>query len=485
MIHVRLCLEALWMIWSLKSIGIINRLRLWVKTMNLYSCFIGFTDGAEQVRQLRSAMIAAVLSAIYDYETDWCLTNNPEDSLFRQLLDRHITNEEARKTALSLFLSDVNHEISSDGLERGAIALRFYHSIIGSQWLSEYSADEIGQYGRKLQIIDDLLDLETDQRDGCTNCFLTDGRLTYLHEAQQFMSSPFFAQLERRAPAYSLIKLRCQSMCNSLVFGKPSAKHFLVACRPLTMVYAAFAVVISFRFTDLTWLPMLLGTIAFASVTGNIMVFNDLVDRHHDTRKGKLLASRYTWLLGRFWVLLSLLLISLLIGTGFQSVWLALYIGAVWIVGLAYSAPSVRRWCILQPVVVAGCSAAPSLTGCVYHGVFSVSALLTAGIFASIIMMREIVKDIEDQHCDSSYKETLPVRLGHIHAVGILIALCYLPALLLALHPLWVVRLTGYGLAAVQFSNGLLLLNQKRVGLVKTSIDGLMAGIIAVILVVG
>lgn len=480
MIHIRLCLQAFWMIWSLKSIRIISRLRLWVKAANLYSCFISFTDSGNERRQLRSAMIAAVLSAIYDYETDWQQTEDAHRSLFHQLLQQYVTDAATQQTAFNLFLADVRGTISHEGLERGSVALRFYHALIGSTWLGQYSDQQIDEYGCQLQIIDDLIDLKDDQRAGHTNCFLTAGKMGYLREAQHFMASSFFQHLEHRTPVYSLIKLRCQCICNEMVGEQPPVIDLIRSFRPLTMVYAVAAAVLGFRLATFEWLPALLGAASFAAVTGSIMAFNDLVDREHDTKKNKLFAWRHTWILGRWWALLTGLICIILAVTALQNVSMAVYIGTVWMVGLAYSARPVRRWCILQPMMVAACSVSPLFLGSIYHQLLTFPVLMTAATFASIIIMREVVKDIQDQDCDTGYKTTIPVHFGHPVAVLLLMVLSFLPAGLLALHPLMAVRLTGYGLAAVQACNGLALLNPSRARLIKSSIDGLMTAIITI-----
>jgi hypothetical protein len=79
-------------------------------------------------------MISAVLSALYDYDTDWVRTSDPASSMFYQqvdvLLADHPAREESSTTVKNLFQMDWEGKFSADGLERGGVALRSYRKII-------------------------------------------------------------------------------------------------------------------------------------------------------------------------------------------------------------------------------------------------------------------------------------------------------------------------------------------------------------------
>ena len=158
-------------------------------------------------------MTCAVLSAVYDYDTDWVRTANPEMSMFfcelDRLLQNHPKRDEAIVKARELFQLDWERKLSIDGLERGSVALRFYWLVIESRWMSGYTAEQIDTFGRELQIVDDLLDLEKDRRAGDTNCFLTKGADGFVREGAEFLMSNFFRKLEENSRVYRLIRKTC------------------------------------------------------------------------------------------------------------------------------------------------------------------------------------------------------------------------------------------------------------------------------------
>ena len=159
-------------LWNIKKINKKNRLLLWKKSVGLFIVFLAFTDKYRPYQQKKSAMTCAVLSAVYDYETDWVRIDAPQNALFKSLLDLYIDNEQAKQIAWDLFIKDWSNKLSYNGLERGSYALIFYNLVIKSVWMSEYTNSEILEFGRNLQILDDLLDLEEDKQFNNKNCFL-------------------------------------------------------------------------------------------------------------------------------------------------------------------------------------------------------------------------------------------------------------------------------------------------------------------------
>lgn len=480
--HMRVCLRALHIVWALNSIAWYNRLRLWGKSLGLYIYFLGFTDDAKEIDQIHSAMMAAVLSSIYDYETDWVAVPNSEHSLFQKLLQEHVSNECARQMALSLFQSDLKGDIDEDGLERGAIALRFYKIVIKSRWLNQYSLAEINEFGRQLQRVDDLLDFSADLKAGDRNCFSAVRQYDHLLSVEQFLGSNFFACLQKHSRMYVLLKFRCQKIISDLRGETPSIGELIDTCRPFAMVYAAVVTILGFHIVGRVGVLAITAAAALNGITGSIMTINDIVDREHDRKKGKHIAANHPWALCQFWMQLNALTVVLLLLTAWQSTVVARCAIAIWIVGLAYSLPRVRQWYLIQTILVAVCSAAPLLLGCVYYGCSSLSVYMLTAALLTIIFMREIMKDIEDENCDRGYKETVATRLGPIKAGMLLITLCIVPACILGLHPVNAVRLSAFSVAVIQGANGLLLLHPHRAKLAQASIDGVIAGITVIAL---
>lgn len=212
--HIRFSLWALRTLWGLKTIVLRNRLLLWRKSVRLYFSLLAFCDKERPTAQLQRAMISAVLSALYDYSTDWIKARKPEDSLFfqglGQLLQGHPRAARATQLAQELFRLDRANLLPESGLERGSMALLFYHLVINSRWMSAYVEDEIAGFGRKLQIVDDLLDLENDRRFGHTNCLLATRPVQFIQELREFLVSDFFLELERHSRVYRLLRARCE-----------------------------------------------------------------------------------------------------------------------------------------------------------------------------------------------------------------------------------------------------------------------------------
>src|SRR3989344_764018 len=247
---MRCLLWALRALWGIQAITPKNRFFLWRKSTRLYLSFLAFTDNDRPAIQLRRAMIAAVLSAIYDYDTDWVKVENPLKSLFLKNLDQlladHPNQLVAARVARELFLADWHDQLSTDGLERGSAALKFYSVVIGIRWMSCLSAAEIDDLGRKLQMVDDLLDLEIDQKLGERNCFLTHPK-EFSVEIIEFFNSDFFRSLERNSSVYRLLRKRCES---KLAGRRLIAGSALIDASALKTAgaYAAVTTVIGFRF---------------------------------------------------------------------------------------------------------------------------------------------------------------------------------------------------------------------------------------------
>lgn len=204
--YLRPCLWALAVLWQITSVKPINRLRLWRKSINLYLCCLAFTDKERPREQLRGAMTCALLSALYDYETDWVTIENIDDSVYLRTLKILVPDPLIREPAKRLFEADLNDQLSEDGLERGSTAFTFYTTVINSRWL-RMRAERLNALGRCLQMLDDALDLEADRANGHKNCFLTANRGTHLEAAARFLESDFFVALGRNSRVYRVLGL--------------------------------------------------------------------------------------------------------------------------------------------------------------------------------------------------------------------------------------------------------------------------------------
>ena len=438
--YIQLCLWALAVLWKYKIIKKSDRLRLWRKTLNLFLCFLAFADKERPALQLRGAMICAILSALYDYETDWVPIKNTSQSLYRDLLFETVTDAEARKIGWELFENDLYGQLSVHGLERGSDALVFYRIVISSEWLNEYSLAEIESHGRSLQIVDDLLDLDEDRANGHTNCLLTNEREQYLREVKEFSKSDFCKALEENSMIYYKI---CFCLFGPRVEETPTRRELVASSRPLSGVFAFILTVVGFKVLNLPLLPAIPIALAFCGITLSIMVFNDLMDKHRDVKKGKTLASRYPWHVFKMWKWTSGISLVLLVFTAVFWWKLALFALAIWILGLVYSVEKLSY--PLNNLLVAFCAAAPVLMGAVHGSHLGVKTILVFIIIFGAITVSEVIKDIADVDSDYGYKDTLATQIGKIgagvHAVG----LCFPLFPFLFIYPNPAVRIIGTG----------------------------------------
>ncbi|MCX6723304.1 MAG: UbiA family prenyltransferase [Candidatus Staskawiczbacteria bacterium] len=457
---------------------------MWVKSVNLYYCFLAFVDVERPVNQLRSAMVCAFLSAIYDYETDWQPIASADDSAFLQLLNRYVGNTDAAKKASELFLTDLNGKLSKDGLERGSGAFRFYCSVIGSKWLAKYSNAELDEFGRLLQQIDDLLDFVNDQKYGDINCFLVEQRGEFINQAKAFLQSGFYLELVNRSSVYTLVRWRCSHVCHKLSNTLPTIKQIINVHRPPTTLYAGLTVFAGFNMTTgmNNWLIVIVAVV-FALITANIMVFNDLVEREHDRKKDKNFCYEYTWSVMSTFTLGVAIISVLLLVVAYADTVASLFIGGVWLIGLLYSLRFVRKLYVAQNLIVAACSASPILCGAIHARTMTPSVSLIFCSLTAMVLMREFLKDIEDVSSDNGYKETLPTRKGVMITVFTMLMLAYVPATLLVFSPIKSVRMTAYGLALVESLAGLSLLHPDRCRFIKYSIDFVLCCILLAILI--
>ena len=481
-VHIRLAFWALQVLWGIKGIWPTDRLQLFKKSIRLYLSFLAFTDPERPFDQLQNAMLCAILSAVYDYDTDWTFGNRQGDNFF-SLLPR-IKSEEARTLAASLFKRDANHNLSDDGLERGSVALRFYWLVINSVWMRSYTPEQICSFGRKLQIIDDILDREGDLAAGDTNCLLLNGRTQeFLTEAEEFLKSNFFGILKRNSWVYRLLEGKVRKTLRNSGTRPATFKQLFATGRPHTGFYALALSFVGFGFYEGTpWVVILLTGLAYAGLTMSIMVFNDWGDRENDCKKGKIFASEHSQELMQYWRKLSVVTALILIPVAYWSVPLMLYAALIWAAGILYSYTQ-RRY-LLNNAIVALCAGAPALNGTVYHGEIRWIAVCTASIFMALIFINELYKDVKDAGIDRGHKVTMPIRIGSRLTIWQTIVFMYMPATLFVLHPNPWVRWFGITAAGlITFQQVAAFLHPKLVQRPLDSMQHILMSLLVVLLI--
>lgn len=458
--YVQMCLQALVVLWQLKKITGVYRLKLWLKSLNLYFCFLAFADKERPKDQRWNAMVAAFLSAVYDHDTDWSVVMDYESSNFRLLLEKYVRDEDVVKIARSLFERDLTGKLSEDGLERGSAAFTFYTAIIGSVWMDCYTPQEINVLGRLLQIIDDLLDFDNDKKKGHKNCLLCSNRDFFLVEAQVFLEGNFYHQLEDHSRVYRILKLKCQEIINTFGGNIPSRQQLLKTTRSNCGIYYSALTFASMGFSLSSIALTALTAASFFGITSSVIVFNDLIDRHHDVKKNKTFARDHAWRLSIFWCKLSALTLIPLLALGALDIWIGILCLAVWCAGLVYS--FIPHWYVAQNLLVALCSVSPILAAVVGRGEILYYWISIFIVIFMTVFIREVVKDIEDQWHDLGYKNTIPVNHGHLQTVAFLILICYLPAFFLVSNPAWPVKATSFLFAPIMFQNGLMMFRPER-----------------------
>jgi len=424
-------------------------------------------------------MVAAVLTAVYDYDTDW----EPESdgSRFKKLLLWYVNSEIAEKIAIELLQSEKDRKLSKAGLERGSVAFQFYCLVIGSEWLKQYTQSEIDTFGKLLQICDDALDLDHDRKAGDQNCLLLSDRQKYIKQGLAFFESDFFQQLKKHSLIYWLLEFKVRRVFSGLE-KKVTPGQLLQTARPSTGIYALVLTIISFRFfSEFSWLVAIFCGLTYLFLTMSIMVFNDWTDRWQDAKKGKTFARNHPVELKRFWWQLNAITIVLLSLVALFDLATAGYCALIWLIGLSYS--RLRRHYLVNNLVVALCSASPALCGAVYCQSLSYTAVLTFLVFLVLVFHNEIFKDIEDQHFDKGSKDTVPVKIGHTVTMAHLNCLLYVPATIIIFYPSWWVKtVTIPLLAVIAFQQAFVFFEPKKVPRPKVTMRLLLALLLVVLL---
>lgn len=148
------------------------------KSIRLGLCYAGFGSPWNLVEAWKAGE-AAFLSCAYDVVTDWKDFNENARAVFESILS-DLSAPDLQELALGLYDKDSNNQLSENGLERGAIALRFIVQMMGCEKQREARWGDLSNLGELLQIVDDVYDYEDDVAAHEQNCLTTANRDTYL-----------------------------------------------------------------------------------------------------------------------------------------------------------------------------------------------------------------------------------------------------------------------------------------------------------------
>jgi hypothetical protein len=177
---------------SLQYAGVLGiskgeRVRYVKKAIRLALCYAGF-GVPWNLREAWKAGEAAFLSCAYDVVTDWRHFDERARSAFESVLT-DLSAFELRELAMTLYDKDSKNQLLDDGLERGAVALRFILKTMGCETQREAAWGDLDDLGQLLQIVDDVLDYEDDKAVGDQNCLSTANRAVYLGRLLEGLNS--------------------------------------------------------------------------------------------------------------------------------------------------------------------------------------------------------------------------------------------------------------------------------------------------------
>jgi hypothetical protein len=174
--------------WSLRyqsvfGIKIKECSRYWFKAVNLALCYQGFASD-RKMSSCVGAGKAAFFCCAYDVITDWRDFDPFLFSRFESLTKQSLTTD-AAGLAIQLYRQEKSGILEDDGLSRGTIALEFVTKIMGSESFIRREID-FNNFGIVMQIVDDVFDVEEDQREQKTNSLFCEKRNEYLKMLIEF-----------------------------------------------------------------------------------------------------------------------------------------------------------------------------------------------------------------------------------------------------------------------------------------------------------
>lgn len=179
--HIVAALSAL--VCSLQYAGVLGisrteRFRYVKKSIRLALCFAGFGTPWNLVEAWKAGQ-AAFFCCAYDVVTDWRHFDK-QGRRGLEIILNGFSQFELLHLAFTLYDKESNDQLEEEGLERGAITLRFILKMMQCETQREASWGDLDDLGQLLQIVDDVFDYEDDAAAGDQNCLMTANRTVYL-----------------------------------------------------------------------------------------------------------------------------------------------------------------------------------------------------------------------------------------------------------------------------------------------------------------
>jgi hypothetical protein len=160
------------------SISRAERVRYVKKSIRLALCFAGFGTPWNLTEAWKAGQ-AGFFCCAYDVVTDWRHFDDESRRSLESILN-DFSQSELRHMAWALYDKESNDRLEDDGLERGAISLRFILKMMGCETQREATWGDLDDLGQLLQIVDDVFDYEDDVAAGEQNCLRTPNKDVYL-----------------------------------------------------------------------------------------------------------------------------------------------------------------------------------------------------------------------------------------------------------------------------------------------------------------
>jgi hypothetical protein len=194
------------------------------KAVRLALCYAGFGN-PWNLREAWKAGEAAFLSCAYDVVTDWRHFDEKARIAFESILT-NLSEFELREAALTLYDRELKNQLSEDGLERGAVALRFILKTMGCEAQREATWGDLDDLGELLQIVDDVFDYEDDAAVGEQNCLRTANRDVFLGRLLEGLSNERTHRLFGRARSVLVLAIAHARKKGIKMLAKTSVDKF-------------------------------------------------------------------------------------------------------------------------------------------------------------------------------------------------------------------------------------------------------------------
>ncbi len=190
---------------STLNISHAERVRYVKKSIRLALCFAGFGTPWNLIEAWKAGQ-AAFFCCAYDVVTDW-RHFEPKAGRRLEIILNGFSEIELYPLALVLYDKEANNELAADGLERGAISLRFILKMMGCETEREASWGDLDNLGQLLQIVDDVFDYESDAIAGEQNCLRTANRDIHLTRLLEGFNRENTRRLFGRTPSVLMLAI--------------------------------------------------------------------------------------------------------------------------------------------------------------------------------------------------------------------------------------------------------------------------------------